>query len=86
VKVEALILVVVLVESQYTLAEAGRPIMRLVQPFYPTLPLMLVSLEKNGYRAWADFETHKLLVLVQNKNLNFEEVDTDFPPEEELPF
>ena len=47
---------------------------------------MLVSIEENGYRAWADFQTHKLLVLVQNKKLNFEEVDTDFPPEEELPF
>jgi hypothetical protein len=55
-------------------------------PFYPALAIMLVSVEKNGFRAWADFQTHEILALVQTKKLHFTEVDTDAPPEEELPF
>jgi hypothetical protein len=47
---------------------------------------MLVSVEENGFRAWAPFQTHEILALVQTKKLNFQEVDTDFPPEKELPF
>lgn len=77
---------VALVESEYTLQEAGRPLVRLLLPFYPTIAVMLVSIEENGFRAWADFQTHEILAMVQTKKLEFEEVDTDSPPNEELPF
>jgi hypothetical protein len=65
---------------------AGRPLLRLLLPFYPALAVMLVSIEENGFRAWADFQTHEILALVQTKKLVFTEVDTDCPPEKELPF
>lgn len=75
-----------IVESEYTVNEAGRPIVRLLRPFFPVTEVMLVSVEDNGFRAWAPFQTHEILALVQTKKLDFQEVDTDFPPEEELPF
>jgi hypothetical protein len=77
---------VALVDSEFTLNETGRPLLRRLSPFYPALAIMLVSVEKNGFRAWADFQTHEILALVQTKKLHFTEVDTDAPPEEELPF
>lgn len=75
-----------LVESEYTLAGAGGPILRRLVPFYPTLPIMLVSVEDNGFRAWADFQTHEILAMVQTRKLEFTIVDTDFPPHIETPF
>jgi len=74
------------VESEHTLNGTGDLLLRRLLPFYPTLPIMLVSVEKNGFRAWADFQTHEILALVQTKKLDFIIVDTDFPPQKEIPF
>ena len=48
---------------------------------------MLVSIEDNGMRAYAPFETHVLLALIQLENLRLESMDLGQPiPEVELPF
>jgi hypothetical protein len=52
-----------------------------------TMPIMLVSIEDNGPRAYATFETHMLLALIQLENLFMTVLDLDaLPPEEALPF
>ena len=58
-----------------------------ISRFRPTHPIMLVSIENNGPRAYATFDTHVLLALVQLENIRLEPLDLDRPPEEpELPF
>jgi hypothetical protein len=51
--------------------------------------MMLVSIEPNGYRAYAPFETHRLLALMQLEQLTLQPVDLSLPPPEKyeaLPF
>jgi hypothetical protein len=50
---------------------------------------MLVSIERNGFRAWAPFQTGKLLALLQLETLALREIDLSLPPpdkDEPLPF
>lgn len=80
---------VVIVDSAYTLAEVGTQLLTRLQPYFPTHPIMLVSLESNGYRAYASFETHRLLALIQLEQLTLGEIDLSEPPpakDESLPF
>lgn len=80
---------VAIVPSDCTNPSNGAATLSRIQPYYPTHPIMLVSVEGNGFRAYATFETHMLLALIQLENLEVSELDLDVPPleaEEELPF
>lgn len=48
---------------------------------------MLVSIEDNGPRAYAFFQTHMILALIQLENLHLSILDLSAaPPEQEIPF
>lgn len=83
------VVIVAIVESKYTVAGAGDELLTRLLPYFKTHPIMLVSVETNGFRAYARFQTHLLLALIQLENLDLRTVDLDGPPtapEEELPF
>lgn len=81
-------LAIALVDSADTLPERGPPMLARLQPHFPALPIMLVSIEDNGFRAFATFQTSELLALVQLEHVNFVEIDPDGVPAqaEALPF
>ncbi len=80
-------LLVALVESAFTLPAAGDALMKRIQPHLPTMPIMLVSIEANGFRAHAAFRTGEILALLQLEQLAFTELDLDKPlPEAAAPF
>lgn len=79
---------IALVESA-CIDQGGDDIIARLEPFLPRLPIMLVSVEDNGYRAHAYFNTTQHLALLQLEGIDFQEVDLDFPPpppDESLPF
>lgn len=79
--------IVALVEPAFSVVGVGDDLINRIAPHYPDRPVMLVSLEENGYRAYAHFQTHMTLMALQREQLSFVEVDIDQPlPEEELPF
>jgi hypothetical protein len=81
------ILVVAIVPSEYTLRTAGPALIAKIEAHLPALPVMLVSIENNGPRAFAFFETHMLLALLQLEKLHLSVLDLRLaPPEAELPF
>ena len=61
-------------------SDAGDRIIRLVQPFFPLLPIMLVSIQDNGFRAYAHFQTPTLLSLVQLLAIPWQDYDLANPP------
>lgn len=76
-----------LVPSCFTKPEQGAPLIRRIQRHLPTRPIMLVSVEDNGYRAYAPFQTHVLLMHAQLQYLDFFEVDLNAePPSPPPPF
>jgi len=80
---------VAVVPSYYTNPSNGPDMLRRLQPYYRQHPIMLVSVEQNGFRAYATFETHMLLALIQLEFLELTDLDLSVPaPEqdEELPF
>ncbi|NHZ99430.1 hypothetical protein [Massilia sp. CCM 8734] len=79
---------IVLVDSADTLPERGPALLVRLQPYFPALPIMLVSVEDNGFRAFATFQTSELLALVQLEHVNFVEVDLSARPDDAgaLPF
>lgn len=82
-------IMVVIVDSAHTVPNAGTQLLIRLQPYFPTHPIMLVSVERNGYRAYASFETHRLLALIQLEQLTLQEIDLTKPPpekDEPLPF
>lgn len=81
-------ILVVLVASEFTLQDAGKQMIARIEPYYPTLAIMLVSIEHNGFRAFSFFQSHKILALLQLDNLSFTELDLTVPPIDtsELPF
>ena len=81
--------VVAIVEPRYTLPGAAEPLWKQVSAHFPARPVMLVSTEANGFRAWAPFQTGQLLALLQLETLELHEVDLSLPPvreDEALPF
>lgn len=79
-------LLVALVDSDFTRPAAGDALMARIQPHFPTMPIMLVSIEASGFRAHAAFQTGALLALLQLEQLTFSSLDIDKPPEKKLPF
>lgn len=81
-------LLVALVEPEQANPGAGDELIRRIQPHYPTLPIMLVSVEDNGFSAHATFQTAELLAMLQLERLRFDDLDLDAPIDEggELPF
>lgn len=80
-------LIIAIVPSEFSLAAAGRDVIAKIERHLPALPVMLVSIEDNGPRAFAFFETHMLLALVQLETLLLSVLDLRAdPPEQELPF
>ena len=79
---------IALVPLEFTLPEAGDGMLAKIQRHYPTHPIMLVSVEANGFRAFAKFQTHMLLVLIQLEYLDLVELDLATAPAEsdDLPF
>lgn len=80
---------IALVASQYTNAEHGPAVLKRLSPHFPTQGIMLVSVEDNGFKAFATFQTGVLLALIQLEYLQFSEVDLHKPPalpEQDLPF
>lgn len=82
-------ILVAIVPSIYTERSTGPGMLLQLQAHYQRHPIMLVSMEKNGFRAYATFETHMLLALIQLEFLDLKEVDLSVPPceeDDELPF
>ena len=82
-------IVVAIVDSPYTLDGAAEAVWRQVAAWFPTRPVMLVSVEPNGFRAYAPFQTGELLALLQLETLTLQEIDVSLPPpekDEALPF
>lgn len=83
------VIVVAVVDSSHTLPGTGDVLLERLRPYFPTHPIMLVSVEPNGFRAHAPFQTHRLLALLQLEFLDLKELDLNTPPpekDEELPF
>ena len=60
-----------------------------LQKHFPLEPIMLVSVERDGFAAYAPFQTHTLLALLQLEQLTLHEIDLSVPPaekDEPLPF
>jgi hypothetical protein len=82
-------IVVALVDSHFTVSGAGDQLLDRLAKHFPRDPIMLVSVEQNGFRAYATFQTGVLLALLQLELLSLEELDLDQPPieaEAPLPF
>jgi hypothetical protein len=79
-------IVVAIVDSAYTVKGAAEPVLRKVAEHFPALPIMLVSIEANGFRAYAPFQTGELLALLQLEQLRFREIDISLPaPKDDAP-
>lgn len=79
-------IVVAIVDSRFTVKGAAEPVLKKVAEHFPAQPVMLVSIERNGFRAYAPFQTAELLALLQLETLAFEEIDISLPaPERDVP-
>lgn len=77
---------VAIVDSAYTVKDAAEPVLKKVAEHFPARPIMLVSIETNGFRAYAPFQTGELLALLQLEQLRFREIDISLPaPEDDAP-
>jgi hypothetical protein len=79
-------IVVALVDSRFTVKGAAEPLLKKVAQHFPAQPVMLVSIEPNGFRAYAPFQTGELLALLQLAALELQEIDISLPaPERDVP-
>lgn len=80
---------VAIVDSQWLQPAAGDQLLAQLQSHFPLEPIMLVSIEEDGFGAYAPFQTHTLLALLQLEQLTLCEIDLSVPPaekDEPLPF
>ena len=79
-------IVVAIVDPALTVKGAAEPVLKKVAEHFPFLPVMLVSIQPNGFRAYAPFQTGELLALLQLEQLRFREIDISLPaPEDDEP-
>jgi hypothetical protein len=79
-------IVVAIVESRFTVKGAAEPVLKKLAGHFPFQPIMLVSIEPNGFRAYAPFQTGELLALLQLEELAIQEIDIALPaPESDAP-
>ena len=79
-------IVVALVKSRFTVRGAAESVLKKVAEHFPAQPVMLVSIEPNGFRAYAPFQTGELLSLLQLETLEVKEIDISLPaPERDVP-
>lgn len=66
----------------------GDALLKRLAPWFPTLPIMLVSLDSRIPRVHATFETDILFVALDLGDIVTHEIDLDQPPPDsaELPF
>lgn len=76
---------VILVASEFTEPEAGDAVLRLAQRHFPTEPILLVSIQPNGFRSHSTFRAHTFLALLQLEQLSFSPIDLAAPPEQDDP-
>lgn len=80
---------IAIVDSQWAQPGAGDELLAQLQKHFPCEPIMLVSIKRDGFGAYAPFQTHTLLALLQLETLALHEVDLSMPPaekDEPLPF
>ena len=78
---------IILVDSANTAPQAGAAMLRQVERHIRVKPIMLLSIEENGYRAYATFQTAVLLALLQLEQVTFADLDlTAAIPDLALPF
>jgi len=80
---------IAIVDSQWLQPAAGDQLLGQLQKYFPLEPIMLVSVERDGFAAYAPFQTHTLLALLQLELLTLHEIDLSAPPaekDEPLPF
>lgn len=61
----------------------GDLLIQRLQPFFPTIGIMLLTLEWGEERAYATFETDKLLAALDIDQIFLKEVNLDHPPEDD---
>lgn len=59
---------------------AAEKLLKLASPHFPLHGVMLVALTENGFQAYAHFQTHTILALLQIEKLTFRDVDLAHPP------
>ena len=81
-------IIVALVESTFTVAGEGDLMLRRISRHYPFNGIMLVSIQQNGFRAYAAFQTAQLLALLQLEVIDFTALDLngEIADERPLPF
>lgn len=81
-------IIVVLVDSLDTVAGTGDSMLMRLTPFFPTMPIMLISVEDNGFRAYATFQTGVYLALLQLDLIVFHDLNLNTRPPDTsaLPF
>jgi len=80
---------IAIVDSHWLQQGAGDQLLAKLQKHFPLEPIMLVSVERDGFAAYAPFQTHTLLALLQLEQLTLHEIDLSVPPaekDEPLPF
>ncbi len=80
---------IVLVESPHTEVGNGAAMLAIVEKHIRSTPIMLISIQENGYRAYATFRTEVLLALLQLEIIHFTPFDLHQPVaalDVELPF
>ena len=79
---------VALVQARYLGAGMGDTLLARLTPYFPGLPIMLVSIKATQRRAYATFDTAALLAELDLDGMEEREVDLDIPPPDmrELPF
>ena len=82
-------IIIAIVDPEFMDSHAGNKLIARIQPYFPLWGIMLVAVVANGFRAYAHFQTHRLLALIQLEYLDLSELDLSLPPpeiESELPF
>lgn len=76
------------VQARYLSAGMGDTLLAQLTPYFPGLPIMLVSIKGSPRRAYATFDTSALLAELDLKRMEEREIDLDIPPPDtrELPF